>query len=342
MEIKLLSPIDNTVVEILPDFQGEILASLPKTNSVLENSFTWHSPNATDRESTTPRYINFSWGFDGSLTGVVAISLFISQHPDFSEESEYPIMPGQAFLSLTNLKRNTEYFWRIIAFSKDGPVCESATERFRTSDALPQWYKMSGATNLRDIGGWRAADTEVCEGMLFRGSEIGDFAGKNDILLFLKNDLKIKTEIDLRFNDEILPFNKKIHNADYFQIDVQPYGFINADEQKQKYGKIFKILANGENYPIYLHCVAGSDRTGTVVALLKFLLGVSSDDVATDYELSSLSPYGMRSRFQEAYRSLIDYLLTLGDTLQQGAKNYLLSCGVTELEIDSIKEILLK
>ena len=342
MEIILLSPLHNSVVEILPDFQNEILASLPKSDSVLENSFDWHSPNATERENSSPRYINFSWGLDGSLSEVVAISLFISQNSDFSEKNEYPIMPGQAFLSLTNFKRDTDYFWKIMAFGKNGPICESATSKFRTSDALPQWYNFSGVTNFRDIGGWMTdSGVPVKEGLVFRGSEISLFDSENEVLDFLQNELKIKTELDLRFEDEITPFNKKIATADYHIYSIRPYAYIEDDEQKKKYHDIFKIFANPDSYPIYMHCVAGADRTGTVAALLKFILGVPADDIATDYELTSLCPYGARSRYQEAYHSFLEFLLTFGDTYKSGAENYLLSCGITEQELQSIKNILL-
>ena len=113
-------------------------------------------------------------------------------------------------------------------------------------------------------------------------------------------------------------------------------------EEKEKYCKIFKILANRDAYPVYFHCHAGADRTGTVAALLKFMLGVSEDDVATDYELTSISPYGGRFRTHEMYDSFLKYLLTLGSTYKEAATNYLLSCGITEEEIQTLKDIYLK
>ena len=62
MEIRLLSPVNNAVIEIIPALQNEILASLPSGDTVLENSFNWRAPVASDKENTTPRYINFCWG----------------------------------------------------------------------------------------------------------------------------------------------------------------------------------------------------------------------------------------------------------------------------------------
>ncbi len=341
MEIKLLSPVGNTAVEILPPLQNQILSELPNGDGIIKGSFDWRAPSATDSENTVPRYINFSWGLFGSLYEVTSISLFISQSNDFSSSQEYPIMPGQAFMSLNNFKRNTTYFWKLVAFGVNQVVCESDIATFKTSDALPQWYKLPGVTNFRDIGGW-VTDSGVFikEGLVFRGSQIGLREENPDKLLaFLQNDLKIKTQIDLRFDDEIQPFNRQIPDANYNRISILPYASISDD--KEKYSKIFKMFANRDAYPIYLHCFAGADRTGTVVAIIKFLLGVSADDVATDYELTSLCPFGMRCRSHEMYNSFLEYLLTLGSTYKEGAENYLLSCGLTEKEIQSIRDILL-
>jgi protein tyrosine/serine phosphatase len=38
---------------------------------------------------------------------------------------------------------------------------------------------------------------------------------------------------------------------------------------------------------VVVHCVAGKDRTGVVCALTLSLLGVSEDDIAAEYALSS-------------------------------------------------------
>ena len=343
LEIKLLSPKDTSVVEILPPLQNQILSELPVGDDIVECSFDWRAPSATESENSAPRYINFSWGLFGSLAGVISISLLISQDNDFSNYMEHPIMPGQAFMSINNFKRNTTYFWKVVAFGVSGVVCESDVATFKTSNALPQWYKLPGVTNFRDIGGWMTdSGVTIKEGLIFRGSQVGlRDENPDELLSFLQNNLKIKTQIDLRFDDEIRPFNKLIPNADYYRFSILPYDAISNDKEKEKILKIFKIFSNRDSYPVYLHCYAGADRTGTIAALIKFLLGVSADDIATDYELTSLCPFGMRCRSHEMYTAFLEYLLTLGNTYKEGAENYLLSCGVSKQEIQSIREILL-
>lgn len=340
MEIKLLGPANNSLVEILPIYQDEILSTLPKGDVVVDNLFDWRRPTASGNDNTTPRFVNFSWGIDGSLAGVQAIEIQICENEEFNNPDKYSINPGQAFLSLNNFKRDTVYFWKMVAYGSDGPICISPTYTFKTSDAIPQWFRLPDVTNLRGIGGWKTADNKVIkEGMIFRGSEIRATESKSKAMDFLSNKLKIKTELDLRFADQIKPFNKRIPHAEYHHLPINAYDKINDEEQKSLYRKLFGIFADANSYPIFMHCIGGADRTGTVAALLEAILGVSDDDIATDYELTTLSPYG-RSRKTRDYIAFTEFLLSYGDTIKTGAENYLLSCGVTEEEFENIKKIM--
>ncbi len=50
--------------------------------------------------------------------------------------------------------------------------------------------------------------------------------------------------------------------------------------------RYFEILAGGDG-PILIHCTAGKDRTGLLVALTHHLLGVRPDDLMADYLLTN-------------------------------------------------------
>ncbi len=342
MEIKLLSPVNNSVVKILPSMQSEILSTLPKTDEILKDDFDWRALVVGQNDYSVPAYINFCWGFSGYLGNIEEINLLIAKNKDFINAHKYSVAPGRAFMSITNFNRNTAYFWKMEALSGDDTVYETETYTFTTDADLPQWYSVDGVTNLRDIGGWPALDSKtVKEGMVLRGSEL-DFCEeeKGWEALFTKT-LNIKTEIDFRFPDEIRHSFGKIPHAHYCQIPILCYEKIASDEQKLNFKKIFDLFADKENYPIYLHCVAGADRTGTVVALLKALLGVSENDIATDYELTSLSIYGTRSRQQHSYNAFICYLKSLDANIKTAAEKYLIDCGITEEQIEKIKNILL-
>jgi hypothetical protein len=56
------------------------------------------------------------------------------------------------------------------------------------------------------------------------------------------------------------------------------------------------IIADPDTHPIVVHCLAGKDRTGIVVALVLSLLGVDDDTVAEDYSLSNLAMSRLRAR----------------------------------------------
>ena len=58
--------------------------------------------------------------------------------------------------------------------------------------------------------------------------------------------------------------------------------------------KVFDRLARIENYPVYFHCNAGADRTGTYGFMLNGLLGVQYNDLTKDYQLTSYSNGGGR------------------------------------------------
>jgi protein tyrosine/serine phosphatase len=49
------------------------------------------------------------------------------------------------------------------------------------------------------------------------------------------------------------------------------------------------VIADPAAAPVVVHCMAGKDRTGVVCALALSLLGVSDDDIATDYALTEAS-----------------------------------------------------
>ena len=71
----------------------------------------------------------------------------------------------------------------------------------------------------------------------------------------------------------------------------------NENAMRRSLKGIFEVLADERNYPVYIHCNAGADRTGTVAFLINGLLGVSEADLIRDYELTSFSSVsGLRYR----------------------------------------------
>ncbi len=80
-----------------------------------------------------------------------------------------------------------------------------------------------------------------------------------------------------------------------------------------------------------IHCTAGKDRTGMVVALIHHALGVSRDDIVADFMLSSREPglMAMAPALVEEVGSTIS--LTLAEHLLDVRPSYL-SAFLDEIE----------
>jgi protein-tyrosine phosphatase len=120
--------------------------------------------------------------------------------------------------------------------------------------------------------------------------------------------------------------------------------------------EIFDILADSAAYPVVVHCTQGKDRTGLIILLLLLLLvetavdiplnTISADYVKSEAELEPELEYLMKEitqigldedyakcppGFAEAVR---EYL----DSKFGGVKAYLLSTGVEEEKMDTIRQ----
>ena len=108
--------------------------------------------------------------------------------------------------------------------------------------------------------------------------------------------------------------------------------------------RVMAVFANEANYPILFHCWGGADRTGTVALLLEALLGADAEQLAYDYELTSLSVWGPRTRGSQDYQELLAALGEFGragDSINAHVEKYLLSIGVTAGEIGAIRRQLI-
>ncbi len=204
-------------------------------------------------------------------------------------------------------------------------------------------YFVIGVKNARDIAILNSTsnDVKIKEGMIIRGSELdGAYRddlpeGYTDYAVAKLMNFGIKYELDLRPQNELTTdvFGPTVTH-DYF--DMVYYDEIFTDDGKAVVKDVFTELANPNNYPMYVHCTFGLERTGTVCYLLEAVLGMSEWNLSHDYCFTNGSH---EVNVLTVRDGLAEYP---GNTIQARAEAYLLSCGVTQEQIDSIKEILLE
>lgn len=217
-------------------------------------------------------------------------------------------------------------------------------------DVSVRYMKVDGATNIRDEGGWIGEDNhQVQYNLLYRGGQLN---GNNTLtskgLNFIRNTMGIKTEIDFRYDEDdsgqkVTAIGEKTfggYDVAYlrdFENAFQNYGnFYKNKNTRAMINKIINAMSDIKNYPIYFHCIAGADRTGTFAFMINGLLGVSEEDLTRDFELTSFSPHGPRWRAAEnADHSGFDYSKAKDGYTFQDMLNTLRSYGT---KTDSIQQ----
>ena len=328
----LIYPLNEAIVDTYTDIQNEFIDLIRRDG--ITAALDWLLPKKDGTELSFPEPIRFSW--EGAEDG--GYTFEISENEDFS--SSYREKTADPFFVMTNLKIGQRYYWRV-----NGEDYRT----FVTRDNRYRFLEVDGALNVRDIGG-----INIKQGMIFRGSDIENKYEITDIgRSVLRDILKIKTELNVRKDGA--PAKEKSSIGDsvaYKCLPYRPYNEAFEDEHRRGIVRIMEFLADEDNYPIYIHCLGGADRTGMVALFLRALLGESDDDILTDYELTSLSSYaygltegvdslGYRSRESDYLRNfLTSFNEYKGETLGEKTESFLLECGVGRETIEKIRKIL--
>jgi protein tyrosine/serine phosphatase len=103
---------------------------------------------------------------------------------------------------------------------------------------------------------------------------------------------------------------------------------------------IFADLADKDNYPIYMNDTYGIDQVGTVCYILEAALGMNDDDLIREYRLSILINQGLHTEQMNVF--LEQFSKLKGDTRQEKAETYLRHIGVSDAQVEAIRDILLE
>jgi len=294
-----------------------------------------------------------NWSKDG-LAQAETYYVQLAEDSSFTDPLVYSVSRSYS-VSLKNFKIGTNYYWRVSDSASN--YSSSTVHQFTTSDTKIRNLSVDGVTNVRDIGGYSSKlGGKVKQGLYYRGGRLNTGSGDTIELNVTKSglktlteELKIKTEIDLRMNlatnkeNEIASMdNTAIPEINYINIPIDYNVSDMALSAKKEIGSVFKLLSDSNNYPVYLHCSIGTDRTGLVSYLLGTLLGVDNFDLYKDYLFSNFGKIGSNrtvSKIKEYQKDLRSYG---GTSLSDCAALYLKDCGVSTEQITSIQDFFLQ
>ena len=171
---------------------------------------------------------------------------------------------------------------------------------------------VSGATNFRDMGGYKTTDGRYVKwGTLYRSNALSslttaDLAYVSSIPLVSVVDFRGPTE----GTGDILPATTTYYRYPIVLGAWPGYGpfyesLVVAPEYIAQLKSMFTLLKNKDNTPLLIHCTAGRDRTGVGAALILLALGVDKETVIADYLLTNVyvPEYG------DIYRSYLESTL---------------------------------
>ena len=246
-------------------------------------------------------------------------------------------------VAVNNLYRNTVYYVRVTAYANGFVRTDEST--FKTADIGPRVMTVGGITNVRDLGGYATSfGRTTVQGIAFRGAQ-PDLKGKSLLTSqgarVLGEDIAVKLDLDLRTASENGNMTASvIKSADYFNCRIGSYSAAFSENQKEFFYNVFASYADVNNYPIYVHCVYGADRTGTVCYILNALLGVDEKTLIQDYEYTTFSYAGLRSSQSDDMKAFLSAFNSLsGKTAAEKAESYLHSIGITDEQIATIRGI---
>jgi protein-tyrosine phosphatase len=84
--------------------------------------------------------------------------------------------------------------------------------------------------------------------------------------------------------------------------DMAGYYTLTLRRRADEFGSALRMLADTARLPVLVHCAAGKDRTGLLVALLLEVLGVRREHVVADYALTGV----LRPGRVQAYAHLFE------------------------------------
>ena len=242
--------------------------------------------------------------------------------------------------------------------------------------AVAQRIPVHGTYNFRDVGGYRAAGGTIRPGKLFRSDGLHELGEDGRRML---GELGVRVIVDLRDDAEATAMPDDLEGLDLEVLRLPVFegsGTSQATIGATLYDLYAKILlqhtdvvvtalreiAGTGDAGVVVHCTAGKDRTGIVVALALLAVGVDRDVVVADYARTQQNLSGawlekmlelVRSHGVEVTPDLrvilggsppeaLEAALDLLDRERGGVRRYLLDAGLDEIELAQLRSVLVQ
>jgi len=193
---------------------------------------------------------------------------------------------------------------------------------------------LDSVLNLRDFGGYPTADgRRIVRGRLYRSAHHGR-ATPTDLEALAALELSVIVDLRRAHERQREPsrrpagFNAQVIDNDIgddaddpwlafmrdWDLSVEPLQGYLADYYRQApfeprhvdlYARYFHALGQTDG-AVLIHCAAGKDRTGLLAALTHHLLGVSREDLVSDYLLTNTA-LDFERRLPQMTRDLSDH-----------------------------------
>ena len=321
-----------------------------RSRSVIEN---YCSGVSESNRMDWPKPVPVSWTNPSSGNSSKTVSIY-NDASCTQLETSVSVNASAVTTEVYNLIPGQTYYY--VVRNGSTPIKEGQFETVgrRRMMKIGSDFNVCCANNCRDLGGQVTTDGRTIRyGRIYRGTNVDQVSTEaRNILLHY---MKIGLDVDLRntgyYNvngdfqydglglGDIPLYNAAVyqgHTVETFPADSYDVAVASLTDS-QKMGtlltRIMNAVLNGTN--VYVHCRIGADRTGFACMMLEAILGVPLERCEVDYELTSFSKSGLRTRggAQDGIYYIASELVKgkSGSTFQQKAVNF----AVNDAGVDS-------
>jgi protein tyrosine/serine phosphatase len=186
-----------------------------------------------------------------------------------------------------------------------------------------RWIELDGAVNVRDLGGLPTDDGgTTATGRLLRSDNLQGLSEKDvrrlldDHAVQVVLDLRTPTEVRLEgpgplvleglrhanhdliptWADDVASADRIVPHEQREAGDLSHFYMTYLDQAGDEVVAALRVLTEGADGAVLVHCAAGKDRTGVIVALALAVAGVRREEIVADYALTGERIEAIRDR----------------------------------------------